>query len=314
MFDMRDLALLHHWCVSTSLTIFQDTSVDSIWQKIVPQIAVDHPHAMHSILCLSALHLASVDPSQQPELLVRAAEHHDKSITALRAAISDINNRNCHAVFASATMNAFHVFATFERVYNDDLHGAVPKQSRFVAIDWIVLVRGIGAVLHPAWETVRAGPLQPLFSTDDWGEIGASFESCPENIALLSLREIWSDQIDTEIYDQTLVELQRALARRTDHQYWSGPFRWLHIVPDTYLDRLNQRQPPALVLFAYFGVLVHNLNPLWWADGWGKGIVNEVVETLGPYWAPFMEWPRKAVGLDRTRRPDECIGHVYPEL
>lgn len=61
LFDVMDMALLHHWTLKTSPEIFKDASVDHVWQETVPQIAVEHPFVLHSLLSLAALHRASLE-------------------------------------------------------------------------------------------------------------------------------------------------------------------------------------------------------------------------------------------------------------
>ncbi|KAL2837962.1 hypothetical protein BJY01DRAFT_39052 [Aspergillus pseudoustus] len=289
LFNMMDMALLHHWTLQTSREIFKDASVDHVWQETVPRIAVEHPFVMHSLLCLAALHRASLEAQRQAEFALIAANHYDKAIGGFRAAITSIDQRNCHAVFAMALMNTFYVFRTSGSAADEGL--------LFLSIDWVFVARGIGTVLKPTFDCVLTGPLKSLFFIGNWETVDPTFESSSTDMALLNLRQIWGGESDEAVYDQTLLELRRALAHRTNVRYWSGPFKWLHTIPSTYLLRLNQRQPAALVIFAYFGALVHNLHSLWWAKGCGKRIVKEAAEVLGPYWDNFLQWPRLEVGL-----------------
>ncbi|RMZ46620.1 hypothetical protein CA14_008211 [Aspergillus flavus] len=300
LFDMVDMALLHHWTLQTSPEIFKDATVDHVWQKTVPRIAVEHPFVMHSLLCLAALHKASLEARCQAELTLVAASHYDKAIGWFREALTCIDQRNCHAVFAMAIMNTFYVFKNSGGAVGDIVSTATSRRPGFLSIDWVFVARGIGTVLESTLECVQTGPLSSLFSIGNWETVDPAFESSSADTALLSLRQIWRGESDEAVYDQTLLELRRAPAHRTDMRYWSGPFKWLHVIPSMYLLRLNQRQPTALVIFAYFGALVHNLDSLWWAKGCGKRIVQEVVEVIGPYWDNFLEWPQLEVGLQTS--------------
>ncbi|KAL5364822.1 hypothetical protein BJX96DRAFT_188094 [Aspergillus floccosus] len=304
LFNVIDMALLHHWTLRTGPAIFKDASVDRVWQETVPEMAVEHLPVMHFLLCLSALHRATLETHDDTNLGLVAAGHYDKAIGGFRAATSSIDQRNCHAVFAMAIMNTFYVFKTScgPSPAGHESRTASARRHHFLSIDWVFVARGIGAVLQSTFESVLTGPLRSLFFMGKWETVSRAFESSPADMALANLRQIWGKGSDDTVYDQTLLELRRALAHRTDVRYWCGPFKWLHIIPSMYFLRLNQRQPPALVLFAYFGALVHNLDGLWWAKGCGKRIVKEVVEVLGPYWSNFLEWPQLEVGLQNALR------------
>ncbi|KAF1361125.1 hypothetical protein EJ07DRAFT_154476 [Lizonia empirigonia] len=81
------------------------------------------------------------------------------------------------------------------------------------------------------------------------------------------------------------------------NRFHSGPFIWLFNAPEKYLVLQQQRQPFALVTFAYYGVMLHQLHSYWWAEGCGKSIVGAVDECLGPYWSSWMDWPKHADDL-----------------
>jgi hypothetical protein len=61
LFGVMDMARLHHWTFRTSPKIFNDALVDQVWQETVPEISVEHPFVMDFLLCLSALHQATLE-------------------------------------------------------------------------------------------------------------------------------------------------------------------------------------------------------------------------------------------------------------
>jgi hypothetical protein len=66
-------------------------------------------------------------------------------------------------------------------------------------------------------------------------------------------------------------------------------------VPKEYFRLQQQRQPLALLIFAYFGALLEQLQQYWWADSCGESIVSVIDDCLGPYWAEWMDWPKQVV-------------------
>ncbi|KAH8808801.1 hypothetical protein F5884DRAFT_845174 [Xylogone sp. PMI_703] len=299
---MKDLVLLHHWSTSTSVSILGVPELDHMWRDELPKIAFCHEHLMHAILSIASLHTAYLYPSQKNNHIVDAVQHYNSAIQGFRKAVGDITNKNCDAVFGTATLNTIYVFATCGKHgrWKGDRDWAEPK-AYFLDIEWINLIRGVKVVLHPVFNCVKAGPLSAILSIQDTSDIDLDAQDGEVGMQVLRLKEIWSSDTskseDAECYNiavdllrQTVVWMTQCLTSESS-RYWCGPFLWIHYVLEGYVDRLRERQPSALVIFACFGALIHRLDGLWW------GIVEEVSLILGPYWSPWIEWPRYVVGL-----------------
>ncbi|KAI0835137.1 hypothetical protein F5Y06DRAFT_276801 [Hypoxylon sp. FL0890] len=305
-FEMKDMALLHHWSTSCAATMSTAPWMSQIWQVAIPKIGFQHPYLMHAILAVSALHIAYLAPANRRDLTIDAATHYHEAIMGFREVIAVINEQNCDAMFATSVINMFYVFAITGR--DDDVSEPnLTKELEVLDAKWIHMVRGCGAILVPAFDFVSRGPLSPLLEIGDWNTLDPDQDPSEHDGRLLALKEIWgNEQTDQErnaAYDQTLHRLRQTL-HWMDHEAvsgsrisWAGPFIWLHVIPGAYLELLWQRQPPALVLFAYFGALVHRLDGFWWAKGWGRKIVGAVDKFLGSYWRSRIEWPLEIVGL-----------------
>ncbi|KAF2278444.1 uncharacterized protein EI97DRAFT_431663 [Westerdykella ornata] len=312
-FELKDLALLHHWTLVTSRSILNTPQLDHFWQTVLPEIAFQHSYVMHSLLSIAALHVTYLCPSNRREHLCDAAHHHSKALAGFREAINFIDPQNGDALFASATLIFFYAFLTFGKLYDGygDDTSTKAHTSRILGAEWIPLVRGIELILHPVYEHVRAGPLRSLLGLGNWYELDPDAQPGPGDEDLLRLREIWNSDENAKVYDETLTLLRRTsvwmmqfqnmqgnqASERGYHRDWSGPFIWLFLVPDKYFVLQQQRQPSALILFAYFGALLQRLNGYWWMEGCGKSIVGVVDECLGPYWSSWLDWPKQVVGL-----------------
>jgi len=170
------------------------------------------------------------------------------------------------------------------------------------------LLRGVGIVLHPVHKHVMQGPLAPLMLVGNWDETDPN---ASQHDALRHLSSAWTQDPGADIYDQVLLQLRRCSVfmqhfdgspseHSPEYGYngpWSGPFIWLHSVPQDFVTKLHQRQPFALLVFAHFGALLHRLDHIWVTAGWGGRIVSVVAEILGSYWDRWMQWPREAVGI-----------------
>ena len=228
---------MHHWSVSASISLSTAPWICRLWQTVVPGIAFHHDYLMHSILALAALHVAHCNPSlnRSEPLLVDAARHYTKAISSFREAIVSLDKTNCDAVFTTAIIHIFYVFAISSRA----------SHNNFDALDaeWINMVRGCGAVLMPTYDEVSRGPLSGLLDIGDWTAISPDDNPSKDDARLTALSDVWDAEKDPndKIYAKTLMCLRLALKWMDDASlsdskvYWAGPFIWLHIIPEEYL-------------------------------------------------------------------------------
>ncbi|KAM6506905.1 hypothetical protein FALCPG4_018723 [Fusarium falciforme] len=308
-FVLDDMALLHHWTLSTSLDIVKSSGGDDYWQKIFPQIAFRHAFVMHGILGLAALHLAFRQSADRDRLLLIAAHHHNIALQGFQEGISHITDDNSDALFVCTLLNILHVFGVFGPLYDGPTAG---RRSRILGAEWIPLIRGVGVVLRPVYERMRFGPLSPLLGLGNWDELDPDSQPVAEDSHFRSIQDVWAQNSEAEVYDKALYRLRKCnaymkqfksmnpqvLAEWGYNQDWSAPFIWLQSSPEEYFELLQQRQPPALLIFAYLGALFHSLNDHWFLDGWGRNMVDVADELMGEYWSRWMTWPKSVVGIN----------------
>ena len=268
---------------------------------------------MHGILSLSALHLAYTDRACSNYRTLDASRHHNISLQGFREAVNSITDDKSDALFAFSSLNIIYIFAILRSPANSiDVDSSASRNARVLGNDWIPSIRGVQAVLHPIYNNVRNGPLGPLTDVGNWDDLDVEGDPHPDNISFSRVAETWMDMPEAGIYDETLHALRRSrmyvaqfqtmdqesLGKWGYNRGWAGPLIFLYNAPEMYFTKLRQRQPQALVLFAYFGALLHALNSFWFLEGWGLDVVQVTDEILGDYWRPWMEWPRQAVGLE----------------
>lgn len=308
-FTLDDLALLHQWTLVTSKSILQQPKLDHFWQSIFPSIGFKYAYVIHSLLSISALHDAYLHPSHRRKRIHDATRHHTLALQGFRQALDNLGPHNADAIFASAVQAFFYAFLTFGPIYREQ-EGAdsiVDHTACVLGEQWIPLIRGLSTVLQPVHSHVRSGPLKSLLEIANWYEINPdTVPPTEEDQRMQALREIWQDSEHSQIYDETLLQLRRTRVWMTQesppdvdmyNQGWSGPFIWTFLVPDKFFDLQRQRQPQALVLFAYYGALLQRMNDFWWMQGCGRCIVEVVDKCLGPYWSRWTDWPKQIVGL-----------------
>ncbi|KAH6974761.1 hypothetical protein EDB80DRAFT_658962 [Ilyonectria destructans] len=323
-FGLTDLCLLHHWTVSTSLDLCRCPGVHHIWQIILPEIGFKHTFVLHALLSFAALHIAHQDPSERKVRLVEAVYHHNKALDGFQSAIRCITEENSEALFTWSICNVLYVFAMSNP--RQDTPGSVPhstassRNDNILGAEWIPMIRGMDAVLQPTHNYLRFGRMMStIMSLGNWDELDPDQNSSGlEDSYFCGSRETWKGSNGHDIYEQVLQTLRKC--RLYSQQFlsmdpqvidgwgynraWSGPITFIHFAPESYFPLLQQRQPPALVLFAFFGALLHELNDYWFLEGWGKAIVEVVADILGSYWRPWISWPLQVV--QRRERHSLC--------
>jgi hypothetical protein len=66
-------------------------------------------------------------------------------------------------------------------------------------------------------------------------------------------------------------------------------------IPMQYIRALQRQQPQAIVLLAWYGVLLHNAQDYWSFGDAGAYLIRATTMYLGDYWAPLIEWPQQVL-------------------
>nr|POF16486.1 hypothetical protein CFP56_24004 [Quercus suber] len=61
--------------------------------------------------------------------------------------------------------------------------------------------------------------------------------------------------------------------------------------PGPFLLLVRRRVPQALVVLAYYCVLLDQLNQRWWIDKWASRVLQEIVQTVNEQWQGWIAWP-----------------------
>jgi hypothetical protein len=68
-------------------------------------------------------------------------------------------------------------------------------------------------------------------------------------------------------------------------------FGWLYMLPESVLQDLQRKQPLALVLFAFFTVLLKDMDVAWFIRGWPEHIMDGCWRNLDDFHRQFIMWP-----------------------
>lgn len=268
------------------------------------QMGFQHTFVLDGVLGLAALHQAHLDHNSREQWIAEAAEYHNLLIHGFRTAVADSAEAYCDPLFVCASINIIFVFGMHGSMHAAS-EGDAARISRYLGTEWIPMVRGLNAALLPMYQRIRTGPLAPLLDLSLFEAVDLERDKSVDDEYIILLRSTWAADSHCQTYEETHLLLRTCFAymnscKGRDNTAWkghynqalSGPLIWVFLAPDEYFSLLAQRQPPALILLAYLGVLFHRLNSVWFLEDWGRAIVEAVDNVLGPWWQEWMNWPK----------------------
>ncbi|KAL4865403.1 hypothetical protein BDV12DRAFT_174662 [Aspergillus spectabilis] len=294
--ELRRLELMHKFSTETYRSLCNSPADFDIWQMIIPRLALSHDFLMKGILAIASLHIASsMDPLEGSPYINTALEYHNQTLTPFRHAIDAINHGNCDAVFAHSVVTTIISIA---------LPQLTTERGEISMIEKIIvaaeLLQGVGSIrrLCRPWMKFK------LFTSrgDFWEESKVPLDRETE-AALNNLSTLTDEVADVDqrrVLSDTLQTLRRCFTRYSGMRDVASSFAWLTVADKEFSHALRSRQPMALLILLYWGVLLHDLDgKMWWAKNSGSALILELLAELQPYqsrWESILLWPRQKMG------------------
>jgi hypothetical protein len=113
--------------------------------------------------------------------------------------------------------------------------------------------------------------------------------------------------LDTVSYHRVFERLRHAYhllyrpdCTTTDRELWPVIFAWLYTLPDPFLLALQDREPVSLVVFAFFAILLKELDSTWFIAQWPEHIIQGIFDTLHTSHRQHIDWPMKVLLCSST--------------
>ncbi|KAM0715456.1 hypothetical protein Q7P37_008954 [Cladosporium fusiforme] len=325
---MLDLELMHHFTASCSEIMTEHFDLlETMWQIEMPRIAIRSQYVMHALLGFSALHLASLQPERAHLLRACATNHLDKALVLYRQDSGPATAENADARFTFTWFVAMFAFA---------IPSSVPPIDAMVEL--FSLVRGIEIVLQESLMWIIQGPFAPILTrtfiesrglADDGTALSMAFafqassshtggvgclgggESLPDGMDfglnhldfMIGMHSMVPEERRTCVL--ILSELKQLYAQVLGSQGSCGMSMIMCFPkqdPSHFSRLLKRRNPQALVILAYYTVLLDLLDSRWWVHGWGRRVLRDVVGSLGDEWKSWIEWPVQTVLMKQVHQ------------
>lgn len=291
-YTLTHLELFHHFSTRLAGDLVPDQNAGVFSTDLAVRESLGTPYLMDELLALSAAHKSTLHPDRRDFYLTEATRLQTRGLSRHNAAHTELSDDNLVAVFIYSALLGQHVlFDTFS------LQGDFPAViSKFVQC--LSLHSGVRTIAASSSEkTLREllvgdlsyleplGPVQPGDACALlWGQLDASRLSdgskhdCQE--AVKALQFMFSRQRLGTVRDALAIQ------------------EWAVRVPTGYVELLNQRRPEALVVLAYYAVLLHRERAYWSIGGTGGYLIRSITSNLGGYWAEWLEWPNRVLAGD----------------
>jgi len=162
---------------------------------------------------------------------------------------------------------------------------------------WFLALRGLLPILINNWADLKQGPFSPLLVRHN---VQPKIPYSPDDHILKALGVLFSPSAitSTSLADLQICAKELNLLRRSFSLPYSHPTLnaqgavhiWTGFVSQEYMELLFDRRPEALVLLAYFCVLLKKLDSCWYFKGLGGALLEGIQEELAVEWRPWIQW------------------------
>ena len=295
-------ALFRHYLQFTAPHITATPTSKSPFIFVVPGLAPRYPYLMHEVLALTALHLNHLYPHEGQKYLAAAAEHQSQALNLFRAALQDPPAEAVVPIWLCSAMLVTYYFTLpsdpASLLFNNDF----PRPP-----EWMVLMRGSRLIFQQHYSALSSHPvireyIKPYQAPFQRYSPGLDF---PARSTLVSLRDkLVVPPEDQEPYSATLDELTRCfwLSSLGDPESLkSAPITFAASVPVEFLSRLTSKHQPALVVMAFWCVLMHRVPYFgWYKNAKAKELLAVLKGDLAPEYLELIRWPIQEIEGDQA--------------
>lgn len=262
------------------------------------KLAFNNPYLLHAILALSALHLRWLEPDRRAEHLFQAHLHYDAALAGFRLDVKDVDESNFQPVLLFSNLLFPYALALA-------LDAASDLEHAFdILLSNLILTRGVRPILttHGLFDAMKASPLGRLVPDDirglDWdADPPAGTEVVQLRKFSEAVHHVYPPDI-IEAYKDAIRSLQilfSATQRRSDPPSDSLLKTWIHHICPRFVELLGEKQPGALIIFAYYGVLLGRGHRYWFREGVDEQILRIAEYFVPTEWKSWLDWPREQI-------------------
>ncbi|KAF3108996.1 hypothetical protein TWF569_006189 [Orbilia oligospora] len=275
------------------------SSEDPSQPEYIPStVYIEHglatPYLIHQMLAMSALHLSTTFTDRQ-----KINHYHSYATGLQNRALSLFNQAN--PVLEVTSSNCIHMFlfssAVGVHLLCDTLHYQRGSLDSFIEkfTHDVNVYRGVLAVVNQCSPAVREQQIAPNLRL---GQVflqipDATGSECDDLIKLINASNI--PESSREVYLQTANDLQRMFDCAQGKSRVSVLFTWVILLSPSYVALLRLGEPEALVVLAFYAVLLHRGRFMWLIGDGGRFLIEAISDRLGENWRGWLRFPIEAL-------------------
>ncbi|KAI4232464.1 MAG: hypothetical protein LQ349_004987 [Xanthoria aureola] len=293
--DILDMELLHHWCTQTYKSMTDVPEQQLLWQTTAVTIGFTNPFLLNELLAIAALHMAICRPERETVWHTRATELQSLALTGFNTMAQQVDESNCVVVLLFSALVGTHLLGDRSRIR------ALASRSDYLdhlvsCVNLMRSVRGLVLKNHTAFllqSSVKAlmitrNPIPPYEGVPS---------ECRKLTALITESDLGPSSIEAygAAIDRLFWLFDLAGVPSKPHDTPRFVFAWPVQLTDEYTSLLNQRRPEALIILAYYGVILHFYRDAWCIGDSGACMIRAIDAQLGSYWSQWLQWPMKVI-------------------
>lgn len=290
--------LMYHYGTNTACgQLGAREAILTLWRHYIPKQALTHVFLMHGLLALAALHLAYLNPKAQVRYLQLCDKHQSVALQQFRTVLSsDISPELADALFALSAVISISSMAR-----SCVVDGTTSVDADAIA-EVFFLTRGVADVIRVHYEHIRAGPMGKMFENQHYPEgtevvlpplVARQFERIREMLSTYGLDPGALEHCQKALSDLEDV-YQNILYFGSTTQLETGQvFRWKVMVPTGYIRLVQARNPPALIIMAYYAAALTAIRTAWYTENFAEYALRGISLELDAAMQHFLTWPKQ---------------------
>ena len=178
--------------------------------------------------------------------------------------------------------------------------------------NWLILLRGVKAVVADTWEWVRTGPMCPIITPrglegyeTEIADVDGDSAFYLDRLAALFVES--SEPDISRICIPALSLLRKSWAGIASGCDFGVAMFWGALVEDEFMALLEAKVPEALLVLGAYCVLLHTAEGRWWIKGWPKNMLRMIEGMVGAEWKSWLKWPAKVIGNEAGQWKDKFL-------
>lgn len=254
---------------------------------------------MDQLLALAADHLALRYPENSLSYRRTATELQTRALMWFNRDMqenpSQPNDRICIPRFLFATLLSIHLLYETLTYHRSSYHTFIDQ-----FIESTHLHRGVRAFVHSSYEIILDTPLRPFLLNFRAPETEYGGNECAELERIIDSSDLAPSTVAACRSACQTVQWAfniHAVLPPDDSIHVATAFPVL--LTADYVDALRKNRPEALLVLAYYGVLLHRCRRSWVIGDSGSFLIQLIADYLGSFWQEPMRWPLQVLRTEQ---------------